>query len=145
MLPEFRRFHGRPIRQRLNRKARTPAPCSPVEAIEPRPDRATSCLRMGMEAQERGQYSLAALLFKAGTGAPCPRCCICLAWLYAQGLGVPKDERRAFRFLLKAAKMGSKEGMELVSRAYELGMGVAKNPVRASEWMIRALGGSGLN
>lgn len=54
-----------------------------------------------------------------------------LAWMFLDGLGVPKDAPRAFQWALKSAEAGNARAMNQVGRQYVLGQGVEADPVKA--------------
>ncbi|WP_084473728.1 tetratricopeptide repeat protein [Deinococcus ficus] len=54
-----------------------------------------------------------------------------LAWMFLDGLGVPKDAPRAFQWALKSAEAGNARAMNQVGRQYALGQGVEADPVKA--------------
>ena len=59
--------------------------------------------------------------------------------LYENGLGVETDLRRAYDELyLKAAELGSKQGLSNVGIALLIGRGVERNPFEAAKWNRRA-------
>jgi hypothetical protein len=61
-----------------------------------------------------------------------------LARLYARGHGVPRDDRQAFVWDMKAAQQGDREAQNNVGAAYSRGQGVSASPVRAFDWYQRA-------
>lgn len=63
--------------------------------------------------------------------------------MYAMGLGVEKDERRAFEWYLRASMKGHPGAQTGVGWYYEAGMGMpAPDPVRAYMWYtLSAIGG----
>lgn len=58
--------------------------------------------------------------------------------VYASGLGVPVDERKAFEYFQRAAHLGSLTGVREVGNAYAVGFGVPKNPEVAIDWFRKA-------
>ena len=58
--------------------------------------------------------------------------------VYASGLGVPVDERKAFEYFQRAAHLGSLTGIREVGNAYAVGFGVPKNPEVAIDWFRKA-------
>jgi TPR repeat protein len=57
--------------------------------------------------------------------------------LYALGLGVEEDDRRAFEWYLRAAMKGHPGAQSGVGWYYELGLGMeAPDPVRAYMWYV---------
>lgn len=58
--------------------------------------------------------------------------------VYASGLGVPVDERKAFEYFQRAAHLGSLTGVREVGNSYAVGFGVPKNPSVAIDWFRKA-------
>ncbi|KAF9290288.1 hypothetical protein BGZ88_007388 [Linnemannia elongata] len=58
----------------------------------------------------------------------------CMAFMYADGRGVDKDNFKAFAWYLKAAKQGHKAAQRLVANMYEVGRGVSKSREKSIEW-----------
>ncbi len=61
-----------------------------------------------------------------------------VGYLYANGLGVTKDQKQGFDWVMKAAKKGDQIAMSTIADFYEKGEGVAKDPVKAAEWRKKA-------
>lgn len=62
--------------------------------------------------------------------------------MYALGLGVPKDDVRAFEWYLRASMKGHAGAQSGLGWYYEVGRGVAPDPVRAYLWYaLSAIGG----
>ena len=57
---------------------------------------------------------------------------------YKLGLGVPKDDREAVKWYLKAANQGNAAGQFWLGAMYDHGRGVPKDAVKAYAWMILA-------
>ncbi|KAK3261976.1 hypothetical protein CYMTET_29148 [Cymbomonas tetramitiformis] len=57
---------------------------------------------------------------------------------YYNGIGVTKDDKRAFRWTLAAAEQGNAEAQNYVGLSYTMGRGVAKNWVEAARWCLKA-------
>lgn len=62
-----------------------------------------------------------------------------LACRYADGEGVPRNERTAFRWFLRAAEAGQVEAMASVGRSFHHALGAERDHARALEWYERAL------
>jgi TPR repeat protein len=73
------------------------------------------------------------LLSLAGTS----RAVTNLAWMYAQGLGIPKDLAEAIRLYKAVAKFELRAQLEL-GRIYARGMGVPNDPGEALRWYSAA-------
>ena len=61
-----------------------------------------------------------------------------LGYMYATGDLVPKDEKRAFIFLLGAARLGDSAAQNNVGQMLELGRGTASDPKGAFGWYKRS-------
>ncbi len=62
--------------------------------------------------------------------------------MYAMGLGVEKDDRRAFEWYLRSSMKGHPGAQSGVGWYYEVGRGVPKDLVRAYMWYtLSAIGG----
>ena len=57
-----------------------------------------------------------------------------LGWMYAEGSGVPKDEKQAVEWFRKAADLGNPAAMSNLGWMYANGRGVAKDEKQAVEW-----------
>ena len=66
-----------------------------------------------------------------------------LIWvMYAMGLGVKRDDRRAFEWYLRASMKAHPGAQSGIGWYYEVGRGVAKDLVRAYMWyVLSAIGG----
>ena len=61
-----------------------------------------------------------------------------VGYLYANGLGVKKDEAKGFEWIMKAAEKGDRVA---IGDFYEKGKGVAPDPNKAAEWHAKAKAG----
>ena len=62
--------------------------------------------------------------------------------MYAMGLGVERDDRRAFEWYLRASMKAHPGAQSGIGWYYEVGRGVAKDLVRAYMWyVLSAIGG----
>ena len=62
--------------------------------------------------------------------------------MYAMGLGVKRDDRRAFEWYLRASMKAHPGAQSGIGWYYEVGRGVAKDLVRAYMWyVLSAIGG----
>jgi uncharacterized protein len=66
-------------------------------------------------------YGLAAKWFTVAANAGDRTACERLAYLYARGLGVPKDKRESLKWLKRSAHLGYPIAMFELARAYDLG------------------------
>ena len=58
--------------------------------------------------------------------------------LYYLGLGGPRDQRAAANWYLESALQGNTDAQINVARHYVLGLGIAKDPMRAFAWLFHA-------
>jgi hypothetical protein len=65
-----------------------------------------------------------------------------LGSLYAAGVGVPRSDQEAFRWLSRAADQGHSHAMLLVAGLYTIGRGTGKNNVEAYKWAYIVNGAS---
>lgn len=61
-----------------------------------------------------------------------------LGTMYAYGMGVRKDRRRAFGYDVRSAAAGSATGMFHIARALVFGEGTRRDPVAARRWLRKA-------
>ncbi|CFW93320.1 putative Non-specific protein-tyrosine kinase [endosymbiont DhMRE of Dentiscutata heterogama] len=59
---------------------------------------------------------------------------------YLDGIGVEKDEYRAFVYYMKSADMGNSNGMLKVGDCYQYGAGVEKDKKKAFDYYLKAAG-----
>ncbi|RHZ79873.1 hypothetical protein Glove_140g82 [Diversispora epigaea] len=65
-------------------------------------------------------------------------CTMSLAYMYLNGLGVEKDEKKAFQIYSKVADEGSFIAVNTVAYCYEFGLGVEKNEEKAFEKYLKS-------
>ena len=61
-----------------------------------------------------------------------------LGFLYAQGKGVDKDEKKAFTYIRRAAETGNKNAQYNLARCYEEGIGTKQDHSKAFGWYKKA-------
>ena len=61
-----------------------------------------------------------------------------LGVMFAEGKGIPRDEKKAFEFYTLAAQQGDPLGMFNMSNALKNGCGVEKDDKRAVEYLQKA-------
>ncbi len=61
-----------------------------------------------------------------------------MGWLYQAGLGVKKDEMKAFLLYMKAAKQNNPIAQNNIGVMYENGISVAPDPAKAQQWYKRS-------
>lgn len=57
---------------------------------------------------------------------------------YLMGIGIPKDERRAFDLYSKLAEAGSAKAMNALGKIYAKGVGVTRDKNQAIQWFLQA-------
>jgi TPR repeat protein len=62
----------------------------------------------------------------------------CLGVLYADGLGVPKDIKRAAEYYKSAAEAGNPVAQEVLGRCYFYGSGMEEDYSRAYYWLVKS-------
>ena len=62
-----------------------------------------------------------------------------LGMMYELGIGVPKDEKKSFEWILKSAEGGYADAQHKVSEDYEKGYGTLKDPEKAHYWALQAV------
>ncbi|KAF0486653.1 SEL1 protein [Gigaspora margarita] len=60
-----------------------------------------------------------------------------LGYNYRHGIGVEKDEKKAFEYYMKAAELGNSDAMQNVSNCYYYGNGVERNYQKSFEYCKR--------
>ena len=68
-----------------------------------------------------------------------------LGALYSAGVGVPRSDQEAFRWLSRAANQGHLHAMLILAGLYATGRGVEKNNVEAYKWSSIVNGASRVN
>lgn len=76
--------------------------------------------------------------FKTGADKGNPGCFEKTGLSYEQGLGTKVDGQKAIYYLEKAANIGNKDCMFEIYDIYSRGKIVPKNPVAASNWLVKA-------
>ncbi|KAF9541638.1 hypothetical protein EC957_002879 [Mortierella hygrophila] len=61
----------------------------------------------------------------------------CMAYMYADGRGVDKNNFMAFNWYLKAAEQGDEGAQGVVAYMYDIGRGVSKSREKSIEWYLR--------
>lgn len=67
-----------------------------------------------------------------------PQAQLLLGAIYAHGLGLPKDDRLAFKWYRAAAEQGVAEAQSALGTMYAVGAGVAQNDAQAVKWIGKA-------
>ena len=61
-----------------------------------------------------------------------------IGWMHQQGLGVPRDPKKAYNLYLKAAEKGDGWSMHALGAIYWEGNGVAKDAQKAFQWYLKS-------
>lgn len=85
-----------------------------------------------------GSYSLALDSFKAAADLGNTYAMLQLASMLSEGLGLPRDAKRAFEWTLAAARAGSSFAMGRVGWMYHNGIGVPQDYLQAAQWYAQA-------
>jgi TPR repeat protein len=99
---------------------------------------AMSDVESGRQAYMAGRFEEAAEIWRALAEAGDAEAQAWLGSLYANGEGVPVDDREALRWYLEAAKQGNSQAQTNVGAMYAMGKGTEKDQQKAVEWLTRA-------
>ena len=88
----------------------------------------------GVELYDKGNYEGAAEEWQALANQGDMRARYRLAQMYAEGLGVRKDEGAALHWFRQASEQGSVAARYELALMYSLGRGVIRDPARAAHW-----------
>jgi hypothetical protein len=94
----------------------------------------------GVQAYDGGDYRTAAEEWRLAAEGCDPRAETALAMLYQDGLGVPRDIRRAIHWYERAARAGDPVAQMSLGDLYAVGRGTALDRVRAYVWLDLAAG-----
>jgi hypothetical protein len=92
----------------------------------------------GLAAYEKGDYEAARTLLKPEADKGDAEAQVKYGLIFAKGLGVPADEREAFKWFQKSAAQGNAQAMYNMGVAYDLGVAGAKDIPKAVEWYRKA-------
>jgi uncharacterized protein len=92
----------------------------------------------GLEAHDRGDYAEALSKLEAGARAGDNQAFYNLGVIYAEGLGVPIDIKKAAVYFLGGAQRGSPLAAFNIANYYRKGTGVGKNYKKAAHWYHEA-------
>ena len=79
----------------------------------------------------------APLLFKAARAGNA-KAQFVLGWLYENGIGVERNDKKAFKWFRKAAEQGNIKAQFRLGLFYDTGRGVKKNTTVAQRWLCMA-------
>lgn len=99
---------------------------------------AAGTLDAAMAAYGAGNYADALRLLKPLAQKGQPFAQYTLGYMFAFGKGVPKNQRRAVKWIGKAADQGLPAAEYYLGLAYSFGRGVPKNYTEAAEWFSKA-------
>ena len=85
-------------------------------------------------AYDRGDYTLAARLFRPLAEQGIASAQFNLGMMYAKGQGVPQDYQAALKWYRKAAEQGDASAQNNLGLMYEMGRGVRRDFIRAHMW-----------
>jgi TPR repeat protein len=89
-------------------------------------------------AFDQGQYLTALKLAEEAAARGEPQANTLIARIYTEGLGVQKDDKKAFEYYRRAADMGDVPGTLALAVSYAEGRGVKKDRKRAGELFEKA-------
>jgi TPR repeat protein len=89
-------------------------------------------------AFDQGQYLTALKLAEQATSRGEPQANTLIARIYSEGLGVQKDDKKAFEYYRRAAELGDVQGTFALGIAFAEGRGVAKDRKAAAEMFEKA-------
>jgi hypothetical protein len=89
-------------------------------------------------AFDQGQYLTALKLAQAAADRGEPQANTLIARIYTEGLGVQKDDRKAFAYYKRASDMGDIQGTFALGMSYAEGRGVKKDRMLAAELFEKA-------
>lgn len=92
----------------------------------------------GRSAFMQRDYATAGAEFEAAAKIGNVQAMAALGSMFAEGLGVERDEQRAFEWYLRAAEGGNISAQGVVARLYSTGQGTPKNDASALLWARRA-------
>lgn len=100
---------------------------------------ATELQSRGMQALSSGNYEKARKMFVAGACKQDAVCAMQLHKMYAEGMGVEKDDTQAWFWARLSGEYGDGRGDYLAGLCYKNGIGVAVNLDKAWQYMERAM------
>lgn len=96
----------------------------------------------GRQLMEQSQFTEAMQEFLPAANAGNADAEELIGVMYAMGLGVKRDDRRAFEWYLRASMKAHPGAQSGIAWYYEIGRGVSKDLVRAYMWyVLSAVGG----
>jgi hypothetical protein len=95
-------------------------------------------LEEGLAAYKRGDYKTAIAVWTIGANKGDAAAQNNLGLMYANGLGVPQDDKEAVSWFRKAAEKGDAAAQNNLGRAYTKGLGVSQDDQQAVSWFRKA-------
>jgi hypothetical protein len=95
-------------------------------------------LEDGLAAYKRGDYKTAVATWTIGANKGDAKAQNNLGLMYAQGLGVPQDNKEAVSWFRKAAEKGDAEAQNNLGLTYAKGLGVPQDDEQAVSWFRKA-------
>ena len=95
-------------------------------------------LEDGLAAYKRGDYKTAVATWTIGANKGDAKAQNNLGLMYAQGLGVPHDDKEAVSWFRKAAEEGYAEAQDNLGAMYANGRGVSQDYKQAAVWFRKA-------
>lgn len=92
----------------------------------------------GMAALAKGDYKAAIAELDGDVKKGDPDAMFLLSALYAEGKGVPADQKRAFQLMERAAKLGSVRAQGSLSMYFSEGIGTTPDDAKSLDWGRRA-------
>jgi hypothetical protein len=92
----------------------------------------------GLAAYKRGDYKTAVATWTIGANKGDAKAQNNLGLMYAQGLGVPHDDKEAVSWFRKAAEKGDAEAQNNLGLTYAKGLGVPHDDKEAVSWFRKA-------
>jgi TPR repeat protein len=119
------------VRALLRRLFGRSPPAPPADPVAARLDHAR--LAFG-----RGEYEMARLIWETLAEDGVPRALANLGGLYAEALGVARNDRRAVELFERAARAGDALAAQNLAVMHAEGRGTAGNPAEAVRWYLVA-------
>jgi hypothetical protein len=92
----------------------------------------------GLAAYKRGDYKTAVAIWTTAANKDDAKAQNNLGLMYAQGLGVPQDNKQAVSWFRKAAEKGDAEAQNNLGLTYTKGLGVPQDDKQAVSWFRKA-------
>ncbi len=96
-------------------------------------------ITLAISQYQRGEYAKAAEIFLKPEAQQIPAVNYYLGNLYALGLGLPQDDKKAHDHYVSAARLNHIPAMHSLGIVYARGLGVRKSYPIAAEWYLEAV------